>query len=272
VDVNTNENTVRITTKPLAQLDDNDNIRTILKQDTNKQPIIIVDGNPTDSSFKIEEIPTNEIESITVLKGVAAEKKFGTKAKYGSVEIVTKNAAAANNKHEKNLDRPLIIINGKRAGNQVQMNEINEKAVKSMNVIKGKIAVDKYGKEGENGVIEISTDKPEEVMMKMVLANPIPTQQEKKVNGWIVGYGINGTGNAISRIIDDKKIDYKKAVILIDGKQSDYKTLEKINPNDVESVIQADIKTAPEEDKNKAVKLYGNKVLNGFIQINTKKQ
>jgi hypothetical protein len=76
VDVNTNENTVRITTKPLAQLDDNDNIRTILKQDTNKQPIIIVDGNPTDSSFKIEEIPTNEIESITVLKGVAAEKNL----------------------------------------------------------------------------------------------------------------------------------------------------------------------------------------------------
>jgi hypothetical protein len=54
------------------------------------------------------------------------------------------------------------------------MNDINENAVKSMNVLKGKSALEKYGKEGENGVIEISTDMPSQILKKVAIGHPMP--------------------------------------------------------------------------------------------------
>jgi ribosomal protein L10 len=70
--------------------------------------------------------------------------------------------------------------------------------------------------------------------------------------------------NSISRIIDNKSFDYKKAVILIDGKLSDYQTLEKVNPKEVRQVIISDIKSTAEENK-KYAELYGEKALYGIL-------
>jgi bla regulator protein BlaR1 len=55
----------------------------------NKNPIYIVDGKiiSTDSFKKIK---TNTIESISVLKGKNAIKKYGNKGKYGVIEIKIK--------------------------------------------------------------------------------------------------------------------------------------------------------------------------------------
>ncbi len=75
--------------------------------------------------------------------------------------------------------------------------------------------------------------------------------------------------NMISRIIDNKSVDYKKAIILIDGEQSNYKALEKVNPKEIKQVITSDIKSNAEENQ-KYVELYGEKALYGIlIQLKT---
>ena len=155
MDVDTFENTVRITTK-------------------GKKPIFILNGTRTISTFNVDDIPTDQIASINVLKGKMAEEKYGSDAKYGAIEISTKNGTFSAGKTENATDKPMIIINGKKAGSQVGMNDINENAVKSMNVLKGKSAVEKYGKEGENGVIEITTDMPSQILIKVAIGHPMP--------------------------------------------------------------------------------------------------
>ena len=155
VDVNTFENTVRITTKV-------------------EKPLIFLNGIQTESNFKIDDIPTDQIASVNVLKGKAAEGKYGSDGKYGAIEISTKKGTFLIDKIESTSDKPMIIINGKKAGSQVGMNDINANAVKNMNVLKGKSAEEKYGKEGKNGVIEITTDIPNTIIMKMALGHPMP--------------------------------------------------------------------------------------------------
>ncbi|MGM8363446.1 M56 family metallopeptidase [Flavobacterium sp. ARAG 55.4] len=92
---------------------------------------------------------------------------------------------------------------------------------------------------------------------------------EKKTNGGFTS-GYETLSNSISRIIDDKRIDYKKAVILIDGEQSDYQTLEKLNPKDIKQVITKDINSRWPENK-KYFELYGEKALYGIlIAVETK--
>ena len=107
MDVNKNEKTIRITTKTVAQLDDKNNIRTILKQDINNQPLIIVDGIEKESGFKIEDLPNDKIKGVNVLKGKLAEDKYGEKGKNGVIEISTKT------KNEASQDKSDIENTGK---------------------------------------------------------------------------------------------------------------------------------------------------------------
>ncbi len=155
MDVDTFENTVRITTK-------------------SEKPIIILNGTLTVSNFKIDDIPTDQIANVNVLKGKIAEEKYGADGKYGAIEISTKNGTFSIAKTENTINKPLLIINGKRAGSEVSINDINNDAVKSMNVLKGISAIGKYGKEGENGVIEITTDSPNLIIRKIAIGHPIP--------------------------------------------------------------------------------------------------
>ena len=54
------------------------------------KPLIVVDGKAKDSNFNIEEIPTDQIAKIDVLKGFSATSKYGESGKNGVIEISTK--------------------------------------------------------------------------------------------------------------------------------------------------------------------------------------
>jgi hypothetical protein len=164
VDVNSFENTVRITTK-------------------GNKPIIIMDGIPKESSFKVEDIPYDQIKEINVLKGKLAQDKYGEKGKNGVVEITTKEkngkieielqritVEGYGTKKQKEINgwevnglssldgtKPLIVVNGKTKDPNFNSNDIPKEQIKKIEVLKGKIAEDKYGEKGKNGVIEIET-------------------------------------------------------------------------------------------------------------------
>jgi len=54
--------------------------------------------------------------------------------------------------------KPLMVIDGVMQENK-NMNDISPSDIQSVNIIKGTLAKDKYGKKGETGVVEITTKK-----------------------------------------------------------------------------------------------------------------
>ena len=54
------------------------------------QPLYIIDGKAQLTSSPVKDLDPNEIESISVLKGKAAIKKYGAKGENGVIEIITK--------------------------------------------------------------------------------------------------------------------------------------------------------------------------------------
>lgn len=109
--------------------------------------LVVVDGK----EFKgdIEKIDPNTIQSVNVLKGVAATDKYGNKAKEGVIEITLKSPIKGFN--------GLVIVDGKQY--KEGLDQIDPNNIQSMNVLKDAAATEKYGSRGKDGVIEIILKK-----------------------------------------------------------------------------------------------------------------
>ena len=59
----------------------------------------------------------------------------------------------------KTKNSPLFVIDGSIMKKSMNMDDINPDDIKSMNALKGDVAIEKYGKKAKNGVIEITTKK-----------------------------------------------------------------------------------------------------------------
>ncbi len=71
---------------------DKGNNQIFISNSDGKQPLFILDGKEISNKKEIEDIvDPNNIESVTVLKGDAATKKYGNKGKDGVIIIITKN-------------------------------------------------------------------------------------------------------------------------------------------------------------------------------------
>ena len=69
---------------------DNSNIKSIIAKNQETKPLIVVDGKISSNSEALKEINPNEIESVNILRGEAAIKKYGKEAQRGVIEIITK--------------------------------------------------------------------------------------------------------------------------------------------------------------------------------------
>ena len=56
-------------------------------------------------------------------------------------------------------DQPLIIIDGKEAGEDINLDSLDPNTIESINVLKGPSAEKAYGEKGKNGVVEITLKK-----------------------------------------------------------------------------------------------------------------
>ncbi|REG96154.1 M56 family metallopeptidase [Flavobacterium aquicola] len=264
----------------LAKLNSNDIIKMDIIKNSNN-PMMLVTTKNTNQHTKTVKIIDNDIYIDGVKSTKADMDKLDPKEiatmnvnknndkqeiriitkkfpKIGDDNTTVKTTQTANDPTSKNdlIKKSIIIVNGTVLPANVSLDDINPAKIESMTVYNSTQAVLKYGNVGGNDVIEIVTKKI------------IPETNQNST--WKVGYGSNGSKTIIERTIDDKKIDYKKAVIIIDGKLSDYQTFEKINPNNIESIMQSDIKNASEENKKIAVDKYGKKALNGIIDVKYK--
>ncbi len=94
------------------------------------------------------------------------------KEKTDLFEISTINQSADNFDTKKiSKLKPMIILNGKKTEANFDISNIDANQIETMNVLKGQKAIDKYGKEAENGVIEIITKEN---------VNPLILQSKKE--------------------------------------------------------------------------------------------
>lgn len=147
----------------------------------------------------------------------------------------------------------LIIINGQK---QTKDNIIKipvEEYIVSENTLEPEAATQKYGKDGENGAVEIIT-KEKQNALKKEEAYAIAVEAQ---------FSENDIYNHISAIKNNKEINAKKALILFDGNEISYQDL---NTIDIKTISSSGSFAA-----SHAVKKYGDKGKNGVIFINTKK-
>ncbi len=136
------------------------------------EPLIILDGAAITAA--LASISPETIESITVLKDIAAIEKYGEAGKNGVLIITSKNKSNKtqvpskieidkNTIDIKNIKEPiktnevLIVLD-----NQVIENGLSSIApdtIQSIDVLKGFSAISKYGDAGKNGVLVITTKK-----------------------------------------------------------------------------------------------------------------
>ncbi len=122
--------------------------------------IIDDEGNITDVQSraphkKLEEEAIRVIKSMPKMtpgkyKGKTAGVKYSLPIAF-MVEGEKQEGIDANNESKVN---PLYILDGKEISKE-ELNKIDAKIIKSMNVIKGEDALKKYGDKGKNGVVEI---------------------------------------------------------------------------------------------------------------------
>ena len=172
---------------------------------TNEAYLYVVDGEVVDQANEqdVLDIPPSRIESVKVLKGESAIRKYGDKGKNGVMEITTKrsdnvigakekpgvtielkgdgmihNAGAqkttATGKAEISMkgndsERPLFVIDGVKMANQDETNAlkfIDPNDIESITVLKDQSATKKYGEEGKHGVVEITTKSGARVIIE----------------------------------------------------------------------------------------------------------
>jgi len=144
-------------------------------------------------------------------------------------------------------DLPLVIIDGKKADRKLE--ELIPDEIHAINVLKDQTAIEQYGEEGKNGVIEIITKKH---------AEETKYQSPEEPDVEVTGYGLNPPPFlSIDKIETDQL-----PLVIINGKKSDQK-IEDINIDDILSVEVI-------KDKTISQSQYGEEGKNGVILIITK--
>ncbi|WP_461629747.1 M56 family metallopeptidase [Labilibaculum euxinus] len=190
--------------------------------DTINPPLFILDGNKI-SLKATKRVHPDDIKSINILKDKEAVKKYGESAINGAIEI---NSKGLKFKDPIKIDNAIYIVDGKKLSKK-ESEKIKPDDIESINVLKGETAIEKYGKKGKNGVIEITSKANNKQTVKMKLGsikNP--------------------------------------PLFIVDGKIRSAKKAEEINPNDIESI---DVLKGEH-----AIEKYGEEAKNGVVIITSK--
>lgn len=102
-----------------------------------------------------------QIENVNIIKGKAAENKYGDQATDGAAILeLNKPKSIPYTKKESNtipsISKAMFLVNGEKMTKKVfEAKGVNPSQIESINVVKGKDATIKYGSKGKNGVVEI---------------------------------------------------------------------------------------------------------------------
>lgn len=118
------------------------------------------------------------------------------------------------------MDSALCIVDGKKISRE-ELNKLSADQIKSVTVLKGKMAVEKYGDEAKGGVLLISTKESNDTQpMKITLSN------DGKQDSPTSYYVINGK-KVPAEVID--KLSAGEFSYIINGKEISAEDMEKLN-------------------------------------------
>lgn len=273
-----------------------------------KSYLVVVNGIAQSPDDLIKIPSEDDILSSNVLDPIQAEKKYGSKGKNGVIEITTgtakvstKKMNSANNKvwingeltdipneskvmvFNQNQDKSKLDLDKTDVNNLT--NKQKSKTSQTIKIVKretdgipadvtyyinGKIATKAEVDKMDPSLIEkMDVDKSSD-NGKSIKITTKDKRQTKNANGWAMQMEITDSSDIIKGIQQDKNIDYKKAIIIINGKFSDFKAIDKLDHNDIQTVGRQSPANGPEKTKQAAVAKYGEKALNGIITITTK--
>ena len=133
-------------------------------------------GDDSEQSFEViidgEEVETDATKNIFVIKTDELHNNDTDASEHKNVRIrMRKDGAGPMHqrmmKGKSNItvmgarleDQPLIIIDGKEAGQAINLDSLDPNTIESINVLKGPSAEKAYGEKGKNGVVEITLKK-----------------------------------------------------------------------------------------------------------------
>ncbi len=133
-------------------------------------------GDDSDQSFEViidgEDTETDATKNVFVFKTDELHKGDTDASEHKNVRIrMRKDGAGPMHqrmmKGKSNItvmgarldDQPLIIIDGKEAGEDIDLDSLDPNTIESINVLKGPSAEKAYGEKGKNGVVEITLKK-----------------------------------------------------------------------------------------------------------------
>ncbi|MFD2585909.1 M56 family metallopeptidase [Croceitalea marina] len=240
---------------------DEDESKRIVIKTINGKKTITVDGKEVDEDeleemniFRIKEGKSNNmkfiIDSESKEEGNGGVFIFENDDNDDTKKTKIKIRRGQTNKS----DKPIIIVNGEEV-DEKEISNLPSENIKTVHVLKGTSAKEKYGKKGEDGVIEIITKDKKQIVLRN---NSDGLQIEKDDNVFIIDTNEAGDfSNDIKFVTKGKK-----PLFVVDGKK--VKKLKDTNPDNIESVNVLKGKAAEEK--------YGRKGKNGVVEITTKKK
>lgn len=131
------------------------NIVNAVTADAANKPLIVVDGEEWPAHLDMNLIDPNRIEHVRIWKGESATSRYGNKAKNGVIEIDVKPGVSVQYRPATTADEPAFYLNGKKISKQA-VDLLDPSKIKSVDVLKGPKAIEKYGDDGKNGAVEIT--------------------------------------------------------------------------------------------------------------------
>ena len=133
-------------------------------------------GDDSDKSFEViidgEGVEADATKNVFVFKTDELHNNDTDASEHKNVRIIMREDGAGRMhqrmmKGKSNItvmgarldDQPLIIIDGKEAGEDINLDSLDPNTIESINVLKGPSAEKAYGEKGKNGVVEITLKK-----------------------------------------------------------------------------------------------------------------
>lgn len=227
--------------------DDEDNPKQVEIKKINGKKIIIVDG---------KEIDEEELEDMNIFinkDGKSKNMKLFLSSEYQEGNQGNGGVFIIENDDDGEKD-PLIYIDGKKSTKK-QMANLKSKKIKSVNVLKGKSAKEKYGKLASDGVVEVITKDKSEVI---IFENSGDIEIKEDENVFVIDTDRAGDYDNYIKFASKGP----KPIFIVDGKE--VKKIKNTNPNEIESINVLKGKAAR--------KKYGRKGKNGVVEIITKEK
>src|SRR5690606_2837747 len=163
----------------------------------------------------------------------------------------------------------LFIVDGQRKAKGYNINDIRPDDIESIHVWKDEAAVVKFGSDAKEGVVEITLkDKKNPTVTVKAFGEKKKAEEETALSsGKILGFGMKQDSTLNKVRISSFRVkgvgENGSPLIIIDGVEKDDKTIQKIDPNSIESITVL-------RDES-ASTLYGSKGKDGVMLITTKK-